>query len=66
MLPNILPSKDNQTMRFGQLVEYNKRNTFLKKNHSKNETGKVNFKIYAVTTWSTNNYNTYIAQYLTK
>ena len=25
---------------------------------------KVNFKIYDVTTWLTNNYNTYIAQYL--
>ena len=25
-----------------------------------------NFKIYDVTTWLTNNYNAYIAQYLTK
>ena len=27
---------------------------------------KVNFKTYGVTTWLTNNYNTHIAQYLTK
>ena len=27
---------------------------------------KVNFKIYDLTTWLTNNYNTYIAKYLTK
>ena len=27
---------------------------------------KVNFKIYDATTWFKNNYNTYIAQYLTK
>ena len=27
---------------------------------------KINFKIFDVTTWLTNNYNTHIAQYLTK
>ena len=27
---------------------------------------KVNFKIYDVTDWTTNNYDTYIAQYLKK
>ena len=27
---------------------------------------KVNFKVYDVKTWFTNNYNTYVAQYLTK
>ena len=27
---------------------------------------KVNFKIYDVTTWFTNNFNTYIVQYLEK
>ena len=26
ILPNILQSKDNQTMKFGQLVDYNKKN----------------------------------------
>ena len=26
----------------------------------------INFKIYDVTTWLTNNYNTHIVQYLTK
>ena len=28
---NIARSKENQTMKFGQLVEYNMRNIFLKK-----------------------------------
>ena len=30
------------------------------------EKDKVNFKVYDITTWSTNNCNTYIVQYLTK
>ena len=29
--PSISQSKDNQTMKFGQLIEYNKRNIFLQK-----------------------------------
>ena len=31
MLPNISQSKDNQTMKFVQLIEYNKRKIFLQK-----------------------------------
>ena len=31
ILPNISQSKGNQTMKFGQLTEYNKRNIFLGK-----------------------------------
>ena len=31
ILPNISQSKGNQTMKFGQLIEYNKRNIFLPK-----------------------------------
>ena len=31
-----------------------------------NKTAKVKFKIYDVTNWITNNYNTHIAQYLKK
>ena len=31
ILPNISQSKGNQTMKFGQLIEHNKRNTFLQK-----------------------------------
>ena len=31
ILPNISQSKDNQTIKFGQLIEYNKRNFFLQK-----------------------------------
>ena len=31
ILPNISLSKGNQTMKSGQLIEYNKRNIFLQK-----------------------------------
>ena len=31
ILPNICQSKDNQTMKFGQLMEHNKINIFLQK-----------------------------------
>ena len=31
ILPNISQSKGNQTMKFGQLIEYNKRNILLRK-----------------------------------
>ena len=31
ILPNISQSKEDQTMKFGQLLEYNKRNIFLQK-----------------------------------
>ena len=31
ILPNISQSKGNQTMKFGQLIEYNKSNIFLQK-----------------------------------
>ena len=31
ILPNISQSKGNQTMKFGQLLEYNERNIFLQK-----------------------------------
>ena len=40
ILPNISQSKGNQTMKFGQLIEYNKRNTFLQK-YAKNEAGRL-------------------------
>ena len=35
VLPNILRSKSNQTMKRGQLTEYNMRNIFLKKPYTK-------------------------------
>ena len=35
MLPNISRNKGNQTMKFGQLIEYNKKNFFLKLSHRK-------------------------------
>ena len=35
ILPNISPSKGNQTMKFGQLIEYNKR-IFFFSNHAAN------------------------------
>ena len=34
ILPNI-SSKGNQTMKFGQLIEYNMRNIFLEKSYTK-------------------------------
>ena len=35
ILPNISRSKDNQTMKFGKLIEYNMRNIFLDKSYTK-------------------------------
>ena len=35
ILPNVSKSKGNQTMKFGQLIEYNMRNIFLKKTYPK-------------------------------
>ena len=35
LLPNISRSKDNQTMKFGQLIEYNMRNIFVEKSYTR-------------------------------
>ena len=35
MLSNMSISKDKQTMKFGQLTEYNRKNIFLEKSHAK-------------------------------
>ena len=35
ILPNIYKSKNNQAMKFGQLIEHNMRNIFLKKLYTK-------------------------------
>ena len=35
VLPNISRSKGKQTMKFGPLIEYNKRNILLEKSHTK-------------------------------
>ena len=35
ILPNILRSKCNQTMKFGQLIKYNMRNVFFEKSYTK-------------------------------
>ena len=35
MLTNISRSKGNQAMKFGQLIEYDMRNTFLNKSYTK-------------------------------
>ena len=37
ILPNISQSKGNQTIKFGQLIVYNKRNHFCFKNYAENE-----------------------------
>ena len=45
ILPNISRSKDNQTVKFGQLIEYNMGNIFLEKLyaiHDKQSTGPKN------------------------
>ena len=34
-LPNISRSKSNQTMKFGQFIEYSMRNIFLEKSYTK-------------------------------
>ena len=34
-LPDISRCKDNQTMKFGQLIEYNKKNIFIKRSCGK-------------------------------
>ena len=40
ILPNISQSKGNQTMKFGQLIEYIKRNIFFK-NYAENEASRL-------------------------
>ena len=40
IMPNISRSKGNQTMKLGQLIEYNKRNIFLQ-NYAENEAGRL-------------------------
>ena len=40
VLPKISQSKGNQTMKFGQLIEYNKRNIFFK-NYAENEASRL-------------------------
>ena len=35
ILPNVSRRKGNQTMKFGQLIEYNMRNIFLEKPYTK-------------------------------
>ena len=41
IFPNISRIKGNQTMKFGQLIEYNKGNIFFFKSHAENETGRL-------------------------
>ena len=47
ILPNISRSKCNQTMKFGQLIEYDMRNLFLEKSYKKcgREAGPKSFSI---------------------
>ena len=37
ILPNISRSKGNQTMKFGQLIEYDMRNAFVEKSYTKSD-----------------------------
>ena len=41
ILPSISRSKDNQTMRYGLLIEYNMTNTFLEKLYTKYGRGTI-------------------------
>ena len=41
VLPNISQSKGNQAMKFGQLIEYNKRKNFFQKLYEKWEAGRL-------------------------
>ena len=41
ILPNISRSIGNHTMKFGQLIEYNMRHIFLKKNYTQNLMGNI-------------------------
>ena len=41
ILPNISQTKDNQTIKFGQLIEYNKKKYFLFKSYAENEAGRL-------------------------
>ena len=45
MLSNISQSKGNQTMEFGQLIEYNKRILFFK-NYAENEAGRLVLNLF--------------------
>ena len=45
ILPNISRSKGNQTMKFGQLIEY--KVTIFFKNHAKNETDTSSRPLFA-------------------
>ena len=40
ILLNISRIKGNQTMKFGEVIKYNKRNIYLQK-HAKNDTGRL-------------------------
>ena len=41
ILPNISRSKSNQTMKFSQLIEFNMRNIFFKKNRAQSVVEKL-------------------------
>ena len=41
IFPNISRIKDNQTIKFGQLGEYNMKNIFFLKNHGQNVVGRL-------------------------
>ena len=45
ILPSISESKDSQTMKLGQLIEYNKRGTFFK-NYAENEAGRLVWDLF--------------------
>ena len=48
ILPNISRSKDNQTLKFGQVVENNKRSIFYSKTMHKKEAGRLVLELFLV------------------
>ena len=46
IMPNISRSKDNQTMKFGQLIEHKMRNIFLEKSYTKCD-GETTLRIFS-------------------
>ena len=59
ILPNILRNKDNQTVKFGQLTEYNTRNIFVETSYTKCD-GETSYRPYS----EKSNWRIFLDQYL--
>ena len=52
ILPNISTSKGNQTVKFGQLIEYNLRNIFAEKSYTKYTAESIPRPLSKISKWS--------------